>query len=256
MKKSNLLLGLTILVFVNMIISTYRDTGSASAQQSNIDLDLFSINQQKTPKANDVLALSTNEPSAPQSTETDSSIEAKTAETKEVQMIVTSGDTLIKIAKAHNTTYQKLFDANPSIDNPDVISVGQVITIPDPDAVLESRPLPSKPRSTPPTNNTKSKSSSTRTQTHSVQSSSAPAVANGSVWDALARCESGGNWQINTGNGYYGGLQFSAATWRAVGGTGLPHQHNREEQIARAEILLARSGWGQWPACTKKLGLR
>ncbi|NLT29399.1 MAG: DUF348 domain-containing protein [Propionibacterium sp.] len=87
-------------------------------------------------------------------------------------------------------------------------------------------------------------------------SSSAPPVAGGSVWDRLAQCESGGNWSINTGNGYYGGLQFSASSWRAVGGTGLPHQHSREEQIRRAEILKSKQGWGAWPACTRKLGLR
>lgn len=76
------------------------------------------------------------------------------------------------------------------------------------------------------------------------------------VWDALANCESGGNWAINTGNGYYGGLQFSAATWASVGGTGLPHQHSRAEQIKRGQILQSRAGWGQWPHCTSKLGLR
>jgi uncharacterized protein YabE (DUF348 family) len=74
----------------------------------------------------------------------------------------------------------------------------------------------------------------------------APSVASNSVWDKIAECESGGNWHINTGNGYYGGLQFSAATWRSVGGPGLPHQHSRETQIKYAEILQARSGWGQW----------
>jgi uncharacterized protein YabE (DUF348 family) len=67
-----------------------------------------------------------------------------------------------------------------------------------------------------------------------------------SVWDKIAQCESGGNWHINSGNGYYGGLQFSAATWHSVGGTGLPSDHTREEQIKRAKILQARSGWGQW----------
>ncbi len=67
-----------------------------------------------------------------------------------------------------------------------------------------------------------------------------------SVWDKIAKCESGGNWSINTGNGYYGGLQFSAATWRSVGGPGLPHQSSREVQIKYAKILQARSGWGQW----------
>jgi uncharacterized protein YabE (DUF348 family) len=66
------------------------------------------------------------------------------------------------------------------------------------------------------------------------------------VWDKIAACESGGNWSINTGNGYYGGLQFSAATWRSVGGPGLPHEHSREVQIKYAKILQARSGWGQW----------
>ena len=76
------------------------------------------------------------------------------------------------------------------------------------------------------------------------------------VWDELAACESNGNWQANTGNGYYGGLQFHPDTWRSVGGTGLPHQHSRAEQIRRAEILLERSGWGQWPACSSLLGLR
>ncbi len=75
------------------------------------------------------------------------------------------------------------------------------------------------------------------------------------VWDRLAQCESGGNWAINTGNGYYGGLQFSASTWASVGGTGLPHQHSREEQIKRGRILQARAGWGQWPHCASRLGL-
>jgi Transglycosylase-like domain len=75
------------------------------------------------------------------------------------------------------------------------------------------------------------------------------------TWDALADCESGGNWQANTGNGYYGGLQFSASTWQAVGGTGLPHEHSRETQIHFGQILQARSGWGQWPHCAAELGL-
>ncbi len=76
------------------------------------------------------------------------------------------------------------------------------------------------------------------------------------VWDRLAQCEAGGNWSINTGNGYYGGLQFSLGSWQAVGGTGYPHQNSRAEQILRAEKLLAIQGWGAWPACSLKLGLR
>jgi hypothetical protein len=76
------------------------------------------------------------------------------------------------------------------------------------------------------------------------------------IWDDLAQCESGGNWAINTGNGYYGGLQFSLSSWRWVGGSGYPHHHTREEQIYRAEILLSRQGWNAWPACSRKLGYR
>ncbi|MCB0906543.1 MAG: DUF348 domain-containing protein [Nocardioidaceae bacterium] len=76
------------------------------------------------------------------------------------------------------------------------------------------------------------------------------------VWDALARCESGGNWAINTGNGYYGGLQFSLGTWRAYGGTGLPSQHSREAQIAIAvKVRNAAGGYGAWPGCAARLGL-
>ena len=72
----------------------------------------------------------------------------------------------------------------------------------------------------------------------------------GSVWDRLAQCESGGNWSINTGNGYYGGLQFLPSTWRANGGSGMPHQASREEQIRVAENLRANSGFAPWPACS------
>jgi resuscitation-promoting factor RpfB len=86
--------------------------------------------------------------------------------------------------------------------------------------------------------------------------SSSSSTPSGSVWDKLAQCESGGNWSINTGNGYYGGLQFSLSTWRAYGGSGMPHQNSREEQIAIAKKLQADAGWGAWPACSSKLGLR
>jgi resuscitation-promoting factor RpfE len=68
-------------------------------------------------------------------------------------------------------------------------------------------------------------------------------------WDAIAQCESGGNWSINTGNGYFGGLQFSPATWRANGGSGMPHQASREEQIRVAENTLRTQGIGAWPTC-------
>ncbi|WP_273368864.1 resuscitation-promoting factor [Corynebacterium massiliense] len=87
----------------------------------------------------------------------------------------------------------------------------------------------------------------------------APAVANGGVWDSIAQCESGGDWSINTGNGYSGGLQFDPGTWAAHGGTQYApdaSQATREQQIAVAEKIQASQGWGAWPACTSKLGIR
>ena len=83
------------------------------------------------------------------------------------------------------------------------------------------------------------------------------AAADSGVWDRIARCESGGNWHINTGNGYYGGLQFSGGTWRAFGGetfAGRADLATRVEQITIAEKVLDVQGWGAWPACSRKLG--
>lgn len=77
-----------------------------------------------------------------------------------------------------------------------------------------------------------------------------------SVWDKVAQCESGGRWNINTGNGYSGGLQFSPTTWRAFGGSGSAHQASRTEQIRVAEKVLAAQGWGAWPVCSVKAGAR
>ncbi|AOZ72978.1 hypothetical protein BK816_06480 [Boudabousia tangfeifanii] len=77
------------------------------------------------------------------------------------------------------------------------------------------------------------------------------------VWAALARCESGGNPRAVSSNGLYHGLyQFTVSTWRSVGGSGLPSQASPAEQLKRAKILQARSGWGQWPACSRKIGVR
>ncbi|MGW4114257.1 transglycosylase family protein [Actinosynnema sp. NPDC004786] len=80
----------------------------------------------------------------------------------------------------------------------------------------------------------------------------AGAQGSGVNWDAVAACESGGNWSINTGNGYYGGLQFLPSTWQANGGSGMPHQASREEQIRVAENVLQSQGIGAWPVCGPK----
>ena len=77
-----------------------------------------------------------------------------------------------------------------------------------------------------------------------------------SVWNRVAACESGGNWHINTGNGYYGGLQFSMSTWRGHGGSGNPANASKTTQIRIAEKVLKSQGWGAWPVCSVKAGAR
>ncbi|MEV7286401.1 transglycosylase family protein [Streptomyces sp. NPDC093252] len=92
-----------------------------------------------------------------------------------------------------------------------------------------------------------------------LAASGGAAAADGGVWDRIAQCESGGNWHIDTGNGYYGGLQFSAATWRAHGGTAYAPTADgatREQQIAVATEVQRGQGWGAWPTCSIKAGAR
>ncbi|MGW5370770.1 transglycosylase family protein [Streptomyces sp. NPDC004009] len=83
------------------------------------------------------------------------------------------------------------------------------------------------------------------------------AAADNGVWDRIAQCESGGNWHINTGNGYYGGLQFSAGTWRAYGGAAYAptaDQASRGAQISVATKVQQAQGWGAWPVCSGRAG--
>ncbi|WP_210419821.1 resuscitation-promoting factor [Mycobacterium helveticum] len=86
-----------------------------------------------------------------------------------------------------------------------------------------------------------------------------PPVSHGSVWDAIAGCEAGGNWAINSGNGYYGGVQFDQGTWERSGGLRFAPRADlatREEQIAVAEVTRQRQGWGAWPVCSGRAGAR
>jgi LysM repeat protein len=93
--------------------------------------------------------------------------------------------------------------------------------------------------------------------TAALMGPASPAQASSVNWDAIAQCESGGNWSINTGNGYYGGLQFSRSTWRGYGGTkyaSTADKASRAEQIRIAEKVLRGQGIGAWPVCGKKAG--
>ncbi len=164
----------------------------------------------------------------------------------QTQVTVIVGDTLSGIASNYSTTYERLFDANEEIVNPNLIYPGEIIDIPSSSQLLPDRTLPSEETVQPSASIQPEPISSTTTT---------PTNASSNIWNLLAQCESGGNWSINTGNGYYGGLQFTLGSWHLVGGIGYPNQASPSEQISRAEALQVIQGWGAWPVCSAKLGL-
>jgi hypothetical protein len=174
---------------------------------------------------------------------------------------VKQGDNLSKLAtRAELASWRPIWDLNKKIKHPNLIYPGQKLLIPAKGEKVKHRPLPalvvtravSQERSAAPASSSGASSSRRSTVTRSASTSS----VGGGVWDRLAQCESGGNWGINTGNGYSGGLQFAQGTWRANGGSGSAHNASRSEQIRVAERIRASQGWGAWPACSSKLGLR
>jgi LysM repeat protein len=178
---------------------------------------------------------------------------AATTDKQRKKVTVKQGDSLSKIAKkAKLSSWRPIWDLNKKIHHPNLIHPGQKLLLPVKGEKVKHRPLPalavtravSTERSAAPAS-----SSGRATVTRS-------ASAGGSVWDRLAQCESGGNWGINTGNGYSGGLQFAQGTWAANGGSGSAHNASRAEQIRVAERVRASQGWGAWPACSSRLGLR
>ncbi len=172
------------------------------------------------------------------------------AAVKEQTVTVQPGDYLTKVAETNNTTSLRMFYANPNIANPDLIFPNEELKVPTATETLAPREVPTNQQMATPTT-----AESTQAAAPRVVRTAAAVTADGSVWDRLAACEAGGNWSINTGNGFYGGLQFTLSSWQAAGGTGYPNEASRDEQIARGQILQARQGWGAWPACTAKLGI-
>ena len=163
------------------------------------------------------------------------------------QYKVRPGDTLAVIAQKFGydgeNAWRRIFNANPKLADPDLIVPGQRLAVPDRGERVEPRPLPQ----------TAPVPGDTATATGVAATPSA--TPSGGVWSALAACESGGNWAANTGNGYYGGLQFSLSSWQAVGGTGYPHEASAATQIAMGQRLQVSQGWGAWPSCASQLGL-
>lgn len=167
------------------------------------------------------------------------------AQSQSGSITVQRGDTLSELAFQHGATVKGLVKANTNITNPDLIYSGQRLQLPNGNG----------------SHNTAASSASAGSSSGtSTAATRPPAVANAttssSVWDRLAQCESSGDWSINTGNGFYGGLQFTLSSWRAVGGSGYPHHASKQEQIHRAKKLQSIQGWGAWPACTSQLGIR
>lgn len=122
-----------------------------------------------------------------------------------------------------------------------------------------TKPNPtSTPKPTPQVVQVTQTATPTPTPTPEITAPPAPPVDpnNDAVWDQLANCEAGNNWATDTGNGYFGGLQFSQSAWESVGGTGNPAHASREEQIMRGKMLRDRRGsFGAWGACASRLGL-
>ncbi|MBK0331242.1 transglycosylase family protein [Brachybacterium sp. MASK1Z-5] len=128
----------------------------------------------------------------------------------------------------------------------------------DADASASKSSKSSSSKSSEKKSQTSSDSAKSTSSSKSSSSAKAPSVSSGSVWDTIAQCESGGNWSINTGNGFKGGLQFTDQTWKAFGGGAYApsaDKASRAQQIAVAKKVQAAQGWGAWPGCTSKLGI-
>jgi LysM repeat protein len=179
---------------------------------------------------------------------------------------VVSGDTLWSIAGqfyGQGAEWTRITQANPSIADPNQISVGQSLLVP-----VATGPAPAAPTAVaaadpkPVVSAVKTVPAASAPVVHRVvtAAASAPAVVSsgalGGVWACIRAHESGGNYATNTGNGYYGAYQFSLSTWRAMGGTGLPSGASPAVQDAMAQKLQATSGFGQWPQTSRMCGAR
>lgn len=225
-------------------------TGSASAMSQMTSTNVTKINT-----ANQVTTVADKtDTTSPKSVEP-SAAPTQPAPPSPVEVTVAPGDNLTEIAATNNSTALRVFYANTNVQDPDLIYPAEQLRIPTNDEQLTPREVPANTQITPAAvvdENAAEASSA-------APSSTAPAVnydpGDGSVWDRIAACESGDNWAINTGNGYYGGLQFTLGTWQANGGVGLPNEASREQQIAVAQRVEASQGWGAWPVCSVKAGV-
>jgi hypothetical protein len=177
---------------------------------------------------------------------------ALTAQPDPVMHTVASNDLFTKTAAnrpSPTTRRQPVYDTNQSMVNANLIK---------PDHQLHTAPTSEQPSPQPLIATASPQPPPRPKVVRAPPSTRYTQPADRSVWDRLARCESGGNWASNVG-ALDGGLQFHPRTWRAYGGTQYAPSANRatrEQQIAIAERVLAGQGWRAWPACSRKLGLR
>jgi LysM repeat protein len=167
-------------------------------------------------------------------------------------VVVNPGDTLDGIATAHQTNYVRMFDANTKIQDPDLIYPGDSLRVPDPNEQLPDREIPADYVAANPL---PAPASSGTSNTYSAPKPAAVTnYSSGTSWDAIAACESGGNWAINTGNGYYGGLQFTQQTWAGAGG--LAYAPRADLATPAQQIAIAsKLSLGNWPVCGARAGL-
>lgn len=182
----------------------------------------------------------------------------------ETTYTVEEGDFLAEIAQEHDLDrWTPIYALNhKTIDHPDLLMVGQELDIPAEPAEVDVDAIDIPGQGEPADSAEPEAQATTQNAQEPTSSSPEPQPsqsASGGTWDRLAQCESGGNWSTNTGNGFYGGLQFHPQTWAAYGGHQYApnaHRASRGQEIAIAERVLASQGWDAWPACASKLGLR
>lgn len=183
---------------------------------------------------------------------------AKAAEPNPSYSVV-AGDSLSLVATKHSLPNWKLvWDANPSLDNPDQLNVGQILVIPSKEAVAP-RELPGGygvVSSAPVSYQKSSYTKRTTTARRTTANVATQQPAGDDAWAKLRACESGGNYNINTGNGYYGAYQYNNGTWNNYGGYARADLAPAAVQDAKARETQASRGWNPWPACSSKLGLR
>jgi hypothetical protein len=170
-----------------------------------------------------------------------------------VGAVVTTADTAIEPSAEATTTMGPASTAGAAID------AAPPTALPEPPSTEAPTTTTAAPA---PTTTKAAVSVAAPTTTAAPPTTQAPAprtYANGdpddpATWDRMAQCEAGGNWAANTGNGYYGGLQFSLGTWQHYGGQGYPHEASKDSQIAVGKRVQAAEGWGAWPGCARYLG--